>query len=1033
MKHLLGKILVISAILVLFSVPVYAQDTEQTPTATEYAANSEPVKPSLSVTVGKASGKPELSWGEDAHAVKFQIYRATSKSGKYSKIKELTGNRYVDTSASAAKKYYYKIRAIAEDGSKSVYSAVKYCTAKLSAPNVAISMVRSTGKIKLSWPKVSGRKEYAIYRATGANGEWKKIKTTTSTSYTDSSVKAGKVYYYKVKALHSKSSYHSSYSAVVSQPCYLATPSVAQSNTKAGFVQLSWKEVQGAMQYTIFRAPAGTNDYEPYATVTKTTYVDKQMQVGESFTYQVQAIFSKEAFHSSKSKAVTGTRKLGAPDVTGKATKTSEIRLSWDALPYAANYTVSRATSKNGTYKVLKTLKAVEDQASYTFVDSNVSTGKKYYYKVTAIDKNKNAKRASDVVCVTGAISAPEIKTTASVTASSIRISWKKVTGASGYYIYRRKTDSKDSWKKIATVSSSKTSYTSSGVKGVYDYCVSAYKTVSKTKYAGIKSSPITVRTLAPSASASVTKGSGEWTNLVTWNKVSGATGYEIYRKTTTGKTWEYLATIDPAGEYIDKDIEHFREQYLVYKVRAIYKHGKTTSYGPYQETRNSCGGRWPSPSETETEVVDTGFGEYRFDSYLDQLAAAQKKYELRVPGFSPSAYGPFEANHLQEPTYRLYSDGVYRGTPAEEDGIATILLTGDLMCQTRQQEVAAKNGTFDFRENFYYTTGMFAAADFVVGNLECTLSESAALMMEQAKVTDGLVYPNPDSDTVITDIPKGDNSIHCNAPSTYLDALRYAGFDLLITANNHCMDTGLQGLFQTIAHLDQYGFLHTGTFLDKTEPRFVLAEIDGIRVAFLSYTTDFNYKHTNLTRAGQDIFLSEYRAERVIQDVQAAKASGAEFIIAYNHWGEEYTEQPNNAQITYAQQMADAGVDYIIGSHPHALQPYDVLTARDGRSVPVIYSIGNFVSHMTKIVSKEIAVVQLQLIRDSNGNIRILDEGVIPCRTFQTFLGKNYTTIPITEPYSNGRKSKYFSEAYGHIAQAIGKKLKMLGTAPSP
>ena len=82
-------------------------------------------------------------------------------------------------------------------------------------------------------------------------------------------------------------------------------------------------------------------------------------------------------------------------------------------------------------------------------------------------------------------------------------------------------------------------------------------------------------------------------------------------------------------------------------------------------------------------------------------------------------------------------------------------------------------------------------------------------------------------------------------------------------------------------------------------DPRFVLAEIDGIRVAFLAYTTDFNVKHTNLTQAGVDIFLNEYRAERVAKDVQAAKANGAEFIIAYNHWGEEYTNLHNQTQIT--------------------------------------------------------------------------------------------------------------------------------------
>ena len=302
----------------------------------------------------------------------------------------------------------------------------------------------------------------------------------------------------------------------------------------------------------------------------------------------------------------------------------------------------------------------------------------------------------------------------------------------------------------------------------------------------------------------------------------------------------------------------------------------------------------------------------------------------------------------------------------------------------------------------------MFSEVDFVVGNLECTLSETASLMMEE---------------------PRVDGGIHCNAPSTYLDAVRSAGFDLLMTANNHCLDTGLQGLYQTIAHLDQYGFLHTGTFLDADDSRFVLAQIDGIKVGFLSYTTKFNGNQKHLTEEGQEIFLNKYTEEALIADVEAAKAQGAEYIIAYNHWGTEYSNAQTEEQELWAKEMADAGVDYIVGSHPHALQPYDIITASDGREVPVIYSLGNFVSHQTKTVSKETVVIQLELVRDENGDVVLRSDGAIPSRTFKTFLGSNYTTIPMTEPYADGHFSKYFEEAYDNITAVIGSKIDILGT----
>lgn len=408
-------------------------------------------------------------------------------------------------------------------------------------------------------------------------------------------------------------------------------------------------------------------------------------------------------------------------------------------------------------------------------------------------------------------------------------------------------------------------------------------------------------------------------------------------------------------------------------------------------------------------DIVDTGIGEYRFAAYSEKLSSAQAEYELQVPGFLDGSYGEFEQLHKSKPRYYLYRDGIYHSESVDEDGIATIMLTGDLMCQGRQQEAGAtEDNSFDFCDNFTYVADMFADADFVVGNLECTLSETASLMMEE---------------------PRVDGGIHCNAPSTYLDALRYAGFDLLMTANNHCLDTGLQGLFQTIAHLDQYGFLHTGTFLGEEDPRFVLTEIDGITVGFLSYTTKFNGNQVHLTEEGQEIFLNKYTSEKLIADVEAARNLGAEYIIAYNHWGTEYTNEQTNQQELWAQEMANAGVDYIVGSHPHALQPYDILTADDGSEVPIMYSLGNFVSHQEKTVSKETVVLQLELGRNEDGDVVLLSDGAIPCRTFKTFLGNNYTTVPLTEPYSDGHSSQYFAEAYDHITAVVGDQIEILGT----
>ena len=159
-----------------------------------------------------STGKIKLSWKESIVAEKYQVYRATSKSGEYERIATTEKTSYTDKTAKAGKKYYYKVRALDEDGKKSSFSSVVSCLCDLAQPEVSIT--RKDGNPKLTWEKVDGAAKYYIYRATSKNGEYKKIKGTTATSFTDTTAKAGTKYYYKVKAVHSNTDANSVYSAV---------------------------------------------------------------------------------------------------------------------------------------------------------------------------------------------------------------------------------------------------------------------------------------------------------------------------------------------------------------------------------------------------------------------------------------------------------------------------------------------------------------------------------------------------------------------------------------------------------------------------------------------------------------------------------------------------------------------------------------------------------------------------------------------------------------------------------------------------
>lgn len=165
-----------------------------------------------------SSGKIKVSWPSVYKADKYEVYRATSKSGKYTKVKTTTLKYYNDTKATAEKTYYYKVKAIKADNTALNSSMSSYVSkvCDLAKPTITVKR-NSKGDPKVSWKKVSYADKYYVYRATKKSGTYSKVKTTTSLSYTDTKAKAGKTYYYKVKAVSTKTSdANSAFSAVKS-------------------------------------------------------------------------------------------------------------------------------------------------------------------------------------------------------------------------------------------------------------------------------------------------------------------------------------------------------------------------------------------------------------------------------------------------------------------------------------------------------------------------------------------------------------------------------------------------------------------------------------------------------------------------------------------------------------------------------------------------------------------------------------------------------------------------------------------------
>lgn len=525
-----------------------------------------------------SSGKIKLSWNAVDGAVAYKVMYSTSKNGSYEVLKSRTTDTSLTHSkAVAGKTYYYKVMALAEDSdNNSGYSTVVKKCCDLPRTTLDVTNDPSTGKVKLSWDAVKGAYGYKVYYSTSKNGSYSVLKSyTNSTSLTHSKAVAGTTYYYKVRVLADDSAADSADSAIVKCACDLARPTVTVSNdAETGKVVLKWDKVSNAVSYNIFRATSKNGDYTCIKSgVTARTYTDTSARAGRTYYYKVRAVAENSAANSAHSAAVKAICDCAQPVVKVSSSSLSSIKISWNSVAGADNYVVYRSTSKNSGYKKL----ATTDNNSYT--DKNVSAGKTYYYKVKAqADVSAANSQFSAVISAKASISAPTMKNSATVTSSTIKISWEKVSGASGYYVYRR-ASTDDSWSRIKTVNSSTTSFTDEDRSGRYYYCVAAYKTVNGITYTSEKSEAIRTRTLGKPKSVEAEGGEG-FSNDLTWGKVNGATGYQVYYKIGEDGSWDRADTV--TGTSYNHSVTH--GVYYYYKVRAIYQNDGVTSYGPFVE-----------------------------------------------------------------------------------------------------------------------------------------------------------------------------------------------------------------------------------------------------------------------------------------------------------------------------------------------------------------------------------------------------------------------------------------------------------------
>lgn len=301
-------------------------------------------------------------------------------------------------------------------------------------------------------------------------------------------------------------------------------------------------------------------------------------------------------------------------------------------------------------------------------------------------------------------------------------------------------------------------------------------------------------------------------------------------------------------------------------------------------------------------------------------------------------------------------------------DAEATLLFAGDAMMHQAQIDAAkVERGVYDYTACFEPVQSMIEAADYAVVNLETPLGSS-----------NYSGYP-------------------CfNAPVSYATALRDAGFDFFLTANNHTLDRRDRGLKYTLQALDSLQISHIGSYVNakaRAESVPVVKDIKGFKIGFLNYT----YGTNGISIQG-DAVVDYINRQKISSDIKTTREAGAELLVVAMHWGEEYVLLPVKSQKQLADFLISEGVDMVIGGHPHVVQPYEMrVNPQTGRNAVVTYSLGNFISNMKTRDTRGGALAEVKLGRDSLGTAVVKDVKynlvftVPPSRR-----GENYKVYPI-------------------------------------
>jgi len=338
-----------------------------------------------------------------------------------------------------------------------------------------------------------------------------------------------------------------------------------------------------------------------------------------------------------------------------------------------------------------------------------------------------------------------------------------------------------------------------------------------------------------------------------------------------------------------------------------------------------------------------------------------------------------------------------------------TMTAIGDTLCHNTQYWDAYNSSTkqYDFSYVYDDIKVYTSSADITIGSLETTFAG------EDRGYSNYPVFNSPDS---------------------LATGLKDIGVDVISLAGNHALDYGYSGICRTIDVLDNVGISHLGTYKSaEDQNKILIKDVKGVKIAFINYTYGTNGIPVP---SDKPYCLNLIDKDLISKQIKQAKEQNVDMIVACMHWGTEYKTSANDEQKELADFLFKSGVDIILGNHPHVLEPMEkkTITLDDGstKDVFVVYALGNFTADQRAEITRDSAILNLDITKDSDGKILINKVSYVPIYMYKNSAAKvhKFKILDIEKSIANfdSGDTSIGSSVYSNLKVQLQKIRDILG-----